>query len=110
MIKKNRFICFLLIAFLLTSCRGAAVTSSLLPIPTNTESANLKMAQTKIKHIVIIMQEKRSFDTYFGTYPGADGIPMQNGVPTVCVPDYKTNECVKPYHDANDVNAGGPHG
>ena len=33
----------------------------------------------KIKHVVVIMQENRSFDTYFGTYPGADGIPMQNG-------------------------------
>ena len=41
----------------------------------------------KIKHVIVIMQENRSFDTYFGTYPGADGIPMQNGVPTVCVPD-----------------------
>jgi phospholipase C len=41
----------------------------------------------KIQHVVIIMQENRSFDSYFGTYPGADGIPMQNGVPTVCNPD-----------------------
>ncbi len=63
----------------------------------------------KIKHVVIIMQENRSFDTYFGTFPGADGIPMQNGVPTVCVPDPQTNQCVKPYHDANDLNRGGPH-
>ena len=28
----------------------------------------------KIQHIVIITQENRSFDQYFGTYPGADGI------------------------------------
>ncbi len=64
----------------------------------------------KIKHVVIIMQENRSFDSYFGTFPGADGIPMHNGVPTVCVPDPSTGACVKPYHDTNDVNAGGPHG
>jgi phospholipase C len=63
----------------------------------------------KIQHIIIIMQENRSFDTYFGTYPGADGIPMQNGVPTVCANDPKTGQCVKPYHNAADVNAGGPH-
>jgi phospholipase C len=44
----------------------------------------------KIKHVVIIMQENRSFDSYFATYPGADGIPMQNGTPTVCVPDPRT--------------------
>jgi phospholipase C len=65
---------------------------------------------TKIKHVVVIMQENRSFDTYFGTYPGADGIPMANGVPTVCVPDPVSKVCVKPYHDPNDLNHGGPHG
>ncbi len=59
----------------------------------------------KIKHVVVIMQENRSFDTYFGTYPGADGIPAG-----VCVSNPKTNQCVKPYHNANDKNFGGPHG
>ncbi len=63
----------------------------------------------KIQHVVVIMQENRSFDHYFGTFPGANGIPMQNGVPTVCVPDPKTNQCVAPYHDGQDKNAGGPH-
>ena len=29
----------------------------------------------KIKHVVIIMQENRSFDEYFGTYPGVEGFP-----------------------------------
>jgi hypothetical protein len=38
-----------------------------------------------IKHVVMIMQENRSFDSYFGTYPGADGFPMRGGRPTVCV-------------------------
>ena len=56
------------------------------------------------------MQENRSFDSYFGTYPGADGIPMQNGVPTICVPDPHGGACVRPYHDPNDLNHGGPHG
>ena len=64
----------------------------------------------KIKHVVVIMQENRSFDSYFGTFPGADGIPMAAGVPTVCVPDPATKECVRPFHDARDRNAGGPHG
>src|SRR5205823_6559557 len=63
----------------------------------------------KIRHIVVIMQENRSFDSYFGTYPGADGIPMRNGRPTVCVPDPKTRTCQRPYHDTADRNAGGPH-
>ena len=65
----------------------------------------------KIKHVVIIMQENRSFDTYFGTYPGADGIPGLAGHPgkVPCVPDPEHGGCEKPWHDHNDINAGGPH-
>ncbi len=63
----------------------------------------------KIKHVVVIMQENRSFDSYFGTFPGADGIPMSNGNPTVCAPDRQTGTCVAPYVDHADVNGGGPH-
>src|SRR5260370_41236665 len=64
----------------------------------------------KIKHVIIIMQENRSFDSYFGTYPGAEGFPMRDGVPTVCTPDPKNGGCIKPYHDSQDANGGGPHG
>src|SRR5882762_9834943 len=64
---------------------------------------------SKIKHIVIIMQENRSFDHYFGTYPGADGIPMEGGKPKACLPAGLFAPCVRPYHDTNDVNGGGPH-
>ncbi|HEV2413967.1 MAG TPA: alkaline phosphatase family protein [Candidatus Dormibacteraeota bacterium] len=64
----------------------------------------------KIKHIVVIMQENRSFDEYFGLYPGADGLPRANGQFSVCVPDPANGGCVKPYHDPTDRNGGGPHG
>ena len=63
----------------------------------------------KIRHVIIVTQENRSFDSYFGTYPGADGIPMRNGRPTVCVPK-PAGGCLRPYHDTADVNGGGPHG
>src|SRR5580704_6258655 len=63
----------------------------------------------KIKHVIVIMQENRSFDSYFGTFPGADGIPMTNGVPAACVPDPQGRPCVRPYHDSHDRNRGGPH-
>ena len=63
----------------------------------------------KIRHVIIIMQENRSFDTYFGTYPGADGIPMHDGAAAVCVPN-PSGGCIRPYHDAADINGGGPHG
>jgi phospholipase C len=64
----------------------------------------------KIRHVVVIVQENRSFDSYFGTYPGADGIPMRNGRPTVCLPDPRRLGCQRPYHDRLNRNAGGPHG
>ena len=63
-----------------------------------------------IKHVVVIMQENRSFDSYFGTYPGADGIPMRNGTPTVCLPDPQHGGCRRPFHSSADINGGGPHG
>src|SRR5579862_4685334 len=63
----------------------------------------------KIKHVVIIMQENRSFDSFFGTYPGADGIPAKNGQFTVCVPDPRTGGCDKPSHDPSLVNGGASH-
>jgi len=55
------------------------------------------------------MQENRSFDSYFGVYPGADGIPMKGGVPAVCVPDPLTHQCVAPFVDHKDQNPGAPH-
>ncbi len=73
----------------------------------------------KIRHVVIIMQENRSFDSYFGTYPGADGIPGLAGNPgTVpCIPDpgmhrhrrHHGPSCLRPFHDRRDQNQGGPH-
>jgi phospholipase C len=67
--------------------------------------------KTPIQHIIVIMQENRSFDTYFGTYPGADGLPHNaSGQFTVCSPDPTTGQCIYPYHNPNDKNGGGPHG
>jgi phospholipase C len=66
----------------------------------------------KIQHVVIIMQENRSFDSYFGTYPGAEGIPGLAGHPgrVPCVPDPLRHDCQRPHHDRSNRNAGGPHG
>jgi len=63
----------------------------------------------KIRHVIVIMQENRSFDEYFGTFPGADGFPMKDGAITVCNPDPRSGKCMSPYHDTNDENGGGPH-
>lgn len=38
-------------------------------------------SKTPINHIIVISQGKRSFDNYFGTFPGANGYPENLGVP-----------------------------
>ena len=90
---------------------GLLLSSADIPGHRHDADAAVRKGIHKIRHVVIIMQENRSFDSYFGTYPGADGIPGLAGHPgTVpCVPDPRTHECVEPYHDTSDRNAGGPH-
>jgi phospholipase C len=41
-----------------------------IPPPT---SSNLDAFRSRIQHIVYIIKENRSFDNYFGTFPGAEG-------------------------------------
>jgi phospholipase C len=95
---------FLLLSTLV-SCRAHPLNE---PGPASPSSTNEGIR--KIEHVIVIMQENRSFDSYFGTYPGADGIPMRNGVPAVCLPDPRApGGCERPYHDPNLTNAGGPH-
>jgi phospholipase C len=52
--------------------------------------------RTPIRHVISLMQENHSFDNYFGTYPGADGVPAD-----ACMPadlgDHAAG-CVKPFH------------
>jgi phospholipase C len=101
---------------LVLSLLGAALLATLLlasaAVPGGQPDASAgSFGIHKIRHVVIIMQENRSFDSYFGTYPGADGIPGLAGNPgsVPCVPDPKTGSCVKPFHDPSQRNAGGPH-
>src|SRR4029077_13443114 len=94
----------------MAACLAGACASPLGSAPSPTTTPPAPAGIHKIQHVVVIMQENRSFDQYFGTFPGADGLPVQNGQFTVCVPDPATNSCVKPYHDSSDLNYGGPHG
>ena len=50
---------------------------------------------SRIQHLVFIVQENHSFDNYFGTYPGADGITNQTAVPSTLDGDDGT---VQPFH------------
>jgi phospholipase C len=63
----------------------------------------------KIRHVIVIMQENRSFDSYFGMFPGADGLLTTNGRPTACLSGVPGHGCVAPFVDHADVNGGGPH-
>jgi phospholipase C len=69
--------------------------------------AQLALARASITHVIIIMQENRSFDHYFGTFPGADGIPAGTCVPLN--PSAPSQGCKAPFHNTATVNAGGPH-
>jgi len=62
-------------------------------------SAARREPNTPIRHFIVLMQENHTFDNYFGTYPGADGIP-----PGTCMPLDPTDpasECVEPFHIGN---------
>ena len=103
---------------LLSGCLAAALvaggcgsSSQTVPLPPPVPPHRHLVGIHKIQHVVVIMQENRSFDSYFGTYPGADGIPGLDGNPGLlpCIPNPKTGGCVQPFHDRQDRNVGGPH-
>jgi phospholipase C len=51
--------------------------------------------RTPIRHFISLMQQNRSFDHYFGTYPGADGIP--EGTCMSVDPAKPKGRCIKPF-------------
>ncbi|MFL5822135.1 MAG: alkaline phosphatase family protein [Solirubrobacteraceae bacterium] len=90
---------------------AGAASPAAVPVAHAARARHSESGIHRIKHVVIIMQENRSFDSYFGTYPGADGIPGLAGNPghVPCIPDPKAGHCQHPYHDPSLVNYGGPH-
>ena len=96
------------VALLLGSCGGSSP-----PVERvsggSTGSYVVLVGIHKIKHVVVIMQENRSFDSYFGTFPGADGIPdgRRQADSVRAGPGYEAVRA--PYPDHADVNGGGPH-
>jgi phospholipase C len=54
-----------------------------------------------IEHVVILMQENRSFDQYFGTYPGVLGYGDPKAQPLLAQPGYNApgfNGVIMPFH------------
>ena len=74
---------------------------------TFTAPAHAHSAGIPIEHFIFIIQENHSFDNYFGTYPGANGIPA-----ATALPDYPGGPLVnKPFLlKATHVPRDLPHG
>ena len=70
---------------------------------------NAANASSPIQHIVVILQENHSFDNYFGTYLGVNGIPSN-----ICMPYNPSNPssgCVMPFLTTDPVTVHDlPHG
>ncbi len=52
--------------------------------------------KTPIQHLVVLMQENHTFDNYFGTYPGANGIQADTKMPVN--PDDLSKGYITPWH------------
>jgi phospholipase C len=66
--------------FVLSACGQNVTPSSPAPQPSSPYAAaplipNAPIVNSPIKHVVIIVQENRSFDNLFYQYPGADSVP-----------------------------------
>ena len=81
-----------------TALTGVAVGAGLLPVNLRkalaaTAASPPRGSLRDIEHIVILMQENRSFDHYFGTFPGVRGfrdpaaIKLPDGQPVFYQPD-----------------------
>jgi phospholipase C len=67
-------------------------TSARADVPSQSNTPN-----TPIEHFIVLMQENHTFDNYFGTYPGAEGLPEGTCIP-VDPFDKTRTECVEPFH------------
>src|SRR5512138_1664278 len=72
--KRSRIMAFALTALLGLSTMAPAQAAA----PASTQAVKTK---TPIQHLIFVMQENHTFDNYFGTYPGADGIPADTRMP-----------------------------
>src|SRR5690349_6084319 len=89
---------------------GALLIIMLLPLfgAAETVAAQTEnQPNTPIEHFIVVMQQNHTFDNYFGTYPGANGIPED-----VCMPISLSNstdaQCITPFeintHSISDLS------
>ncbi|HEY2473777.1 MAG TPA: alkaline phosphatase family protein [Candidatus Cybelea sp.] len=69
---RTRVVCAIAAAVALAGCGGGAAQSTVPIVSQAGASANAQnAAQTPIKHVVVLLQENRTFDNIFHGYPGA---------------------------------------
>jgi len=68
-VQVASFLSLLLLCITLCGCQNTKAHERFGPAPQPSNGDGIQ----KIKHIVFIIKENRSFDTYFGTFPGVDG-------------------------------------
>ena len=71
--QGNLLWCSLLLAFGRAVCGTLADVSTPAPAPLLASSTNLTGTIADVRHVVIFMQENRSFDNYFGSLAGVRG-------------------------------------
>jgi phospholipase C len=80
---------------------GAAFLASLLITSALPHQVSAAPAATPIKHVIVILEENHTFDNYFGTYPGVNGIynvkamPDEPGGPPAVAPYLFTSPVLK---------------
>jgi len=89
---RRVFIALLLAAFIGIGQIGWAQAA---PGPTSSQT------KTPIQHLVVLLQENHTFDNYFGTYPGADGLPANTSMPID--PKNPSAGSVQPWHIGNST-------
>ncbi len=87
---RHRLACIVVVLVLAFGGAGVTLASE----PSQAETT------TPIEHLVVLIQSNHTFDNYFGTYPGADGIPEDACMPRDPNSTDRSN-CVEPFHTGN---------
>jgi phospholipase C len=80
----------LLGAAAIAACSGGSTSP---PLSTTRDAARHGSSTTPISHVIVVIQENRSFDNFFATFPGANGtttglaIPMPSPEAQYCAGD-----------------------
>ncbi len=97
---------FILAAALLAACNGGGASLTSVPRTSQGDSGS---SSSPIQHVVIIVQENRTFNDFFATFPGADGTTTGRVVKnTSCKPKIRHNGTIaltkSPLVDPQDTN------